>query len=166
MLRGVPETGLTGEPAIQGNPVLHTEPQLERRIVVVGVYKITNLITGDFYIGQSKNIYKRIYNHRYPGIHSKNFESDIQKYGWKNFKVEVIEECAESDLLEREAYYIDRLHPVYNFIVRGRTIPEDTKAKIRKKLIGLKQSPETIAKRKQSIRERHLIIPQTNESHR
>lgn len=34
------------------------------------------------------------------------FYNAIQKYGWENFKYEVIEECPDELLQEREAYYI------------------------------------------------------------
>lgn len=33
---------------------------------ISGVYKITNKITGDFYIGSSKNIKRRWYSHKCP----------------------------------------------------------------------------------------------------
>ena len=83
---------------------------------VSGVYKITNTITGDFYIGSSKNIKQRWYNHRdkafwrqRPGM--KLYQALI-KYGLDNFKFEIIEETI--DLKEREQYWIDLLNPAYN----------------------------------------------------
>ena len=33
---------------------------------VSGIYKITNTITGEFYIGSSKNIRQRWYTHKIP----------------------------------------------------------------------------------------------------
>jgi group I intron endonuclease len=35
-----------------------------RKEIIIGVYKITNKITGKYYIGYSKNIYERWTNHR------------------------------------------------------------------------------------------------------
>ena len=133
---------------------------------MIGIYKITNLITNDCYIGQSRNLKKRINNHHQKGIHSKLFEEHISKYGWGNFQVEILEECREEDLLEREAYYIDLLKPTYNTIVRGRDVPQETRDKISESLTGLKQSEETKAKRRESIRKRHEVIPQLNLGHR
>ena len=101
---------------------------------MIGIYKITNLITNDCYIGQSRNLKKRINNHHQKGIHSKLFEEHISKYGWGNFQVEILEECREEDLLEREAYYIDLLKPTYNTIVRGRDVPQKTRDKISESL--------------------------------
>ena len=133
---------------------------------MVGIYKITNLITNDCYIGQSRNLKKRINNHHQKGIHSKLFEEHISEYGWGHFQVEILEECKVEDLLEREAYYIDLFHPTYNTIVRGRNVPQETRDKISKTLTGMKQSEETKAKRRESIRKRHETIPQLNLGHR
>ena len=85
---------------------------------ISGVYKITNNITGDFYIGSSKNIKQRWYSHRdkifwqrRPGM--RLYQAFI-KYGLDNFKFEVIEETV--NLREREQYWIDLLKPNYNAI--------------------------------------------------
>lgn len=83
---------------------------------ISGVYKITNIITGDFYIGSSKNIEKRWANHkclsvwkRYPRM--KLYQAFI-KYSLNNFTFEIIEKT--DNLREREQYYIEQLKPSYN----------------------------------------------------
>ena len=83
---------------------------------IAGVYKITNNITGDFYIGSSKDIKRRWYSHRnsaawkqYPN--SKLYK-DMAQYGRDNFTIEAIEET--DNLKEREQYYIEQLKPTYN----------------------------------------------------
>lgn len=83
---------------------------------ISGVYKITNTITGDFYIGSSKNIKKRWVSHkspsnwtRYPNI--KLYQAIIQ-FGLNNFKFEILEET--DNLREREQVWIDQLNPSYN----------------------------------------------------
>ena len=60
---------------------------------MVGIYKITNQITGEFYIGKSKNLKKRLYNHQHYARHSAKFDADIALYGWSNFTFEIIELC-------------------------------------------------------------------------
>ena len=83
---------------------------------ISGVYKITNNITGDFYIGSSKNIKYRWANHKSPSQwkHQPNSKlyKDIASYGLDNFTFEVLEETA--DLKEREQYWIEHLKPSYN----------------------------------------------------
>ena len=83
---------------------------------ISGVYKITNNITGDFYIGSSKDIKHRWANHKscsswklHPGM--KLYQAFI-KYGRDNFLFEIIEET--DNLREREQYYIEQLNPSYN----------------------------------------------------
>lgn len=81
-----------------------------------GIYKITNLINNNCYIGQSTNIEARFKNHRerpfYPN-NEKNQEYNkvlyraIRKYGLNNFHFEIIEEVENiEDLDEREIYWI------------------------------------------------------------
>ena len=81
-----------------------------------GVYKITNIITGDFYIGSSSNIKQRWSSHRKPSaqkhLPNSKLYKDMSQYGLDNFKFEVLEETA--DLKEREQYWIEQLKPSYN----------------------------------------------------
>lgn len=79
---------------------------------MIGIYKITNKINGKIYIGQSTDIKRRIYDHRTKAFQkgSLNYntiiESAIRKYGKENFLYEVIEECKEEELDEKEQYWI------------------------------------------------------------
>ena len=83
---------------------------------IAGVYKITNNITGDFYIGSSKNIERRWSTHKSPSTHKRYPNIKLYKamaqYGRDNFTIEVIEET--DNLREREQYYIEQLNPSYN----------------------------------------------------
>lgn len=85
---------------------------------ISGVYKITNIVTDDFYIGSSKNIEYRWAWHRRPSAWKKqpNFilYKDMAILGKDNFTFEVLEETAE--LHVREQYWIDHLNPTYNSI--------------------------------------------------
>ena len=85
---------------------------------IIGVYKITNTITGDFYIGSSKNIKYRWAVHK---CHStcKNYPSnpmylDMQKYSVDKFEFQVIEEVEPEHLKEAEQQFIETLKPTYN----------------------------------------------------
>lgn len=68
------------------------------------VYKVTNAINGKCYIGQTiKTLKKRINEHkqniklnRYPIV---ILYKAIKKYGWDNFKWEVIKECDSREIL-------------------------------------------------------------------
>ena len=83
---------------------------------ISGVYKITNKITGDFYIGSSQNIKHRWANHKSPSRWKQHPNSklykDMASYGLDNFIFEILEETA--GLKEREQYWIEQLKPSYN----------------------------------------------------
>ena len=136
---------------------------------MVGVYKITNLITGDCYVGQSKNVEKRWRDHfckGYGAMHSKLFQDAIDSQGKEGFSFQIIEECDPKDLWERERYWISELKPAYNTVVDGHPVSEETRRKISKSLVGRKPSPEIVEKRRLAILERHKTIPQTNAGHK
>lgn len=83
---------------------------------ISGVYKITNTITGDFYIGSSKDIKLRWVKHKCLSTHKQHPNSKLYKsmtsYGLDNFTFEIIEKT--DNLREREQYYIEQLKPSYN----------------------------------------------------
>lgn len=71
---------------------------------MIGIYKITNLISGKAYIGQTNSIDRRFKEHL---TKSKLLiDQTIQKYGADNFKFEIIEECSINELNDREKYWI------------------------------------------------------------
>lgn len=78
------------------------------------VYKLTNTVTGKFYIGSTYNLKARMKYHRYSYGRNPNKElgADISKYGWDLFSVEVLEECTRENVRERERFYIDSLNAV------------------------------------------------------
>ena len=87
---------------------------------ISGVYKITNTITGDFYIGSSKNVKRRWESHKCPSrwnqCPNKQLYKDMRKYGVDKFVFEVIEEVEVDSLKEMEQQFIETLKPTYNNI--------------------------------------------------
>lgn len=136
---------------------------------MVGVYRITNKLTGDCYVGQSKHIEERWKEHfckSYGARHSGKFQNAINKYGKDGFTFEILEECPKSMLFEKERFYIELLKPTYNTIVLGHPVALSTREKIRQALQDRKQPLELVEKRRKAILERHKTIPQTNQSHK
>lgn len=80
---------------------------------MIGIYKITNLLNGKVYIGQSVDIHKRLKAHfaYAKNKNSKEYNTSIHNairlYGDCNFKCEVLQECTKEQLDELEKYYID-----------------------------------------------------------
>ena len=85
---------------------------------IIGVYKITNTITGDFYIGSSKNVKQRLAAHKCKSTWNKCSNNpmyiDMQKYGLDKFEFQVIEEVEVEELKETEQQFIETLKPTYN----------------------------------------------------
>ena len=78
---------------------------------MVGIYKITNLVNGKIYIGQSINIEKRWKDHQLRAFqkskeYNKYLYRAIRKYGIDCFSFEVICECSKEELDELEHKYI------------------------------------------------------------
>lgn len=79
---------------------------------VTGIYKITNTITGECYIGQAVDMASRWADHCKCGlgidtpVQNKLYKA-MQKYGLNNFAFECLEECPSLKLNEREKNYIE-----------------------------------------------------------
>ena len=85
---------------------------------ISGVYKITNTITGDFYIGSSKNVKSRWTDHKCPSTWKKCPNNpmyiDMHNYGVDKFVFEILAEVEVDKLKEAEQRFIEKLQPTYN----------------------------------------------------
>lgn len=86
---------------------------------MIGIYKITNLINGKSYVGQSVDIKTRFKRHKQAAFNKNSklynypLYRAIRKYGIENFSFCVLEECSENELNEKEIYYIDKYDSYY-----------------------------------------------------
>ena len=85
---------------------------------ICGVYKITNTVTGDFYIGSSKNVKQRWASHKCKSTWNRCSNNpmylDMRKYGVENFVFEILEVVEQEELKETEQQFIEKLKPTYN----------------------------------------------------
>lgn len=76
-----------------------------------GIYKITNLKNDKAYIGQSLHIQERFRQHIKKGLsytpNTNKLYQEMQSTGIENFSFEVLDQCPQSQLNERELYWID-----------------------------------------------------------
>ena len=85
--------------------------------MIAGVYKITNIKNGKFYIGSSGYIERRWKQHKHDLIHavhnSDRFQEDFVNYDLKDYIHEILEEYPnytpkdKCKLQDREQYYLD-----------------------------------------------------------
>ena len=105
----------------------YTEIESQRNTIIdnnknkAGVYKWTNTQTGDFYVGSSTNLSRRLlYYLNYKYMIKYEYKSIIYfallKYGYKNFILEILEYSNKKDTTTREQHYIDTYKPKYNIL--------------------------------------------------
>jgi len=129
-----------------------------------GIYVFRNKLNGKVYVGKSNDLYRRHREHIYYLNNNKDTCTILnrawQKYGADNFEYEVVCHCDESELNEKEKYYVelyDSLNNGYNCTAGGDGITgyrhtEETKKKIAAAGIGRKQSEKVV----EMIRNRYL----------
>lgn len=106
---------------------------------LTGIYKITNRINENFYIGSARISFKKRWSvHQHLLIKNrhknKHLQRSVNKYGYSNFDFEIVEIVIDqNEILNREQYYIDLLKPKYNNTTNvrqpmlGRTVSEETR---------------------------------------
>lgn len=81
---------------------------------ITGIYKITNLENNKVYIGQAVNIADRLKTHIKAGIGidptNSELYKDMKKIGVENFTFEILEECPQVDLNDKEKFWISFYH--------------------------------------------------------
>lgn len=85
---------------------------------ISAVYKITNTVTNDFYVGSSKNVKLRFMQHKCPSVWKKQpnnpLYQDMQKYGVDKFDFQILANVEPEQLKETEQEFIEKLQPTYN----------------------------------------------------
>ena len=119
-----------------------------------GIYRITNKVNGNCYIGSSVDLQRRRrqhFNNLVNGVHvNSHLQNAYNKYGNDSLEFEIIEYIEIDDniketLLEREQFWIDTVNPEYNILpVAGSTLgfkhTEETKQRISNSTKGVKKS--------------------------
>jgi len=124
--------------------------------MTTGIYTITNLINNKVYVGQSTNIEGRLIDHkcslrsktRSKAHTNQHLYTAVQKYGWSNFKTEIVQSTNTSDtnsLHELEALWMNllgSLNPKLGYNLRsdvgGKCVhSEETKKLISKATTGI-----------------------------
>lgn len=146
----------------------------EGAMMMQGIYKITNIITGEEYVGQSVDIKKRWYEHKRKlnnATHS--LKISFKKFGIDKFEFIVLELCEQESLNERETHWINKLKPVFNSFKGGgytrREISHETleklstKAKAQWNALSMEKKTEYLTKYLTGPKIGHLVSEETRE---
>lgn len=129
---------------------------------MIGIYKIQNLINGHSYIGQSTNIESRWSKEQRVAFNENSHEYNypiskaFRKYGIENFSFEILEECSQDKLNERERYWVafyDTFYNGYNQTLGG----DSPKRAPKEKIIGIIRDLETTDMYHQEIADKWQI---------
>lgn len=78
------------------------------------IYKITNTVTQKCYIGQTKRTIQRRFTSHISEANRNLYDTylhrSIRKYGKENFIIELIEECNQENISDREIFWIQTLN--------------------------------------------------------
>nr|QIJ45982.1 hypothetical protein [Calonectria ilicicola] len=107
-----------------------------------GIYRWVNLINSDTYIGSAVDLTKRLRDYLAPRWlekeilkHNSIIYRALIKYGYSNFRLEILEYCDKSQTIMREQYYIDKYQPTYNICkIAGSSLDRITRDTTRLKL--------------------------------
>lgn len=95
--------------------------RIGKNLSFCGIYMIINYVNNYRYVGSSKNLSQRLWEHRANLRHNKHDNPHLQnawnKYGEKSFNYVILEKCNEEERYEREQYYVNVLKPEYNICV-------------------------------------------------
>jgi len=125
-----------------------------------GIYKVTNKINGNCYIGQSVDISKRWQEHIrwFKNKNRPEYEYPlyraIRKYGVENFLFEVIEVVKVAEqLTATEVYWYNKLKPEYNQIIPSDTPLVEINEKRKRKVLKIDPDTNVVIQEYNSLRE-------------
>lgn len=143
------------------------------------VYKLTNLITKEIYIGQTQNCKARIFKYKSLNCKSqKLLYNSIKKYGWENFEFKVLTKTNLNFIDNVETFYIDFYNSFYknNYLglnmtltgrasFRGHKHTLERNKKLSLKLKGLNLGKKLSEETKLKISQNHSCLGKFGKEH-
>lgn len=134
------------------NPILDRDLIKEKTLSKPGVYIWVNKINNQFYIGSSKNLYKRLSRYfQFTYLDYKTHKDlpvsrAIKKYGLDNFKLGILKYTSVEEIISTEQFFLDLLNPAYNVLktagLKDIKNPRNPMSEEQKTLLSLKRGKD------------------------
>ena len=104
-----------------------------------GIYRWVNTTNGSSYVGSSVDLVRRLRDYfSLNWLKKESFKNNsiiykaLLKNNYSNFRLEILEYCDKSLVIESEQYYLDKLDPTYNICkIAGSSLGRETKSSTR-----------------------------------
>lgn len=125
--------------------------KIEGKYNYSAIYCLKNTIDSKCYVGSAKKLNYRLWNHKHKlikGTHAnKHLQNFVNKYGIDTIYFEILEK-SDSNIIEREQYWIDTLKPSFNILPiagssAGINLTEEHKSKISHGRKGILHTKDT-----------------------
>lgn len=104
---------------------VYINPDKDKELIVdenrgrAGIYRWVHIESGKSYVGSAKNFSTRFkqyfnYNHLTAPKRNMTIYKALLKYGYAEFRLEILEYCSSDKLIQREQFYLDKFNPEYN----------------------------------------------------
>lgn len=134
---------------------VYLNPDKEKESIVnenkgrTGIYRWVHLESGKSYIGSSAKLdvrFKQYFNYNHISYPKRNMAiyKALLKYGYGEFRLEILEYCSPESLLKREQFYFDLLNPEYNILKLAGSPLGYRHSEAAKKLISISSKNRTL----------------------
>nr|YP_010391224.1 GIY-YIG endonuclease [Fusarium vorosii]UPX02650.1 GIY-YIG endonuclease [Fusarium vorosii] len=127
-----------------------------------GIYRWVHIESGKSYIGSSVKLNIRFkqyfnYNHISRPTRTLRIYRALLKYGYSEFRLEILEYCSPDVLLEREQFYFDTLSPEYNILKVAGSPLGYRHSEAAKKIIGLASKNRKVLESSRELKREALL---------
>lgn len=166
----------TSSKQIPASVRVYDNPDKEKESIVnenkgrTGIYRWVHIKSGKSYIGSSNNLSIRFkqylnYNHiSYPKRNMAIYKA-LLKYGYGEFRLEILEYCSTDVLLQREQYYFDTYYPDYNILKVAGSPMGYRHSEAAKKLIGIASKDRVVQESTRDLKREALLGKNFSEQH-
>ena len=159
----------SSEPAaVYHNPDKNKESIVKENKGKSGIYRWVHINSGKNYIGSSSNIstrFKQYFNYNHISNRNMAICKALLKYGYAEFRLEILEYCSSDKLLQREQFYFDAFNPEYNILKVAGSPLGYRHSEAAKKLISLASKDREVSESTRDVLSKSLLGKTLDKDH-